>query len=243
MGIKKINHPNGVWSRLDELGDQQSFFLLEDYVPGEVYHVDSLVADGEVVFAVASKYGRPPLDVSHGGGVFMTRLLPDEGEDAQAILEMNEKLQEGLGLERGAAHTEFIKGQDGQFYFLETAARVGGANIHLMIRAATGIDLWEEWAAVEIAYARGEQYTLPERSHDYAGLLVCLARQEWPDMSHYDEPEVVWRLQKPQHAGLIVKADDAGQVEELLERYSRRFADDFLAVAPPLESGQPGATE
>ena len=243
MGIKKVNHPNEVWSRLDALGDQQSFFLLEDYVPGEVYHTDSLVADGEVLFAVASKYGRPPLDVSHGGGVFMTRLLPEDDEDAQTILEMNEKLQKGLGLERGAAHTEFIKGEDGQFYFLETAARVGGANIHLMIRAATGIDLWEEWAAAEISHARGAEYTLPEQRDDYAGLLVCLARQQWPDMSHYDQPEVVWRLQKPQHAGLIVKADDAGKVETLLEQYSRRFAEDFLAVAPPLETGRPGGSE
>ncbi|MDX1663403.1 MAG: ATP-grasp domain-containing protein [Candidatus Promineifilaceae bacterium] len=243
MGIKKVNHPNEVWQQLDALGDQQSFFLLEDYVPGEVYHTDSLVVDGKVRFAVASKYGRPPLDVSHSGGVFMTRLLPEDDEGAQTILEMNRKLQEGLGLERGAAHTEFIKGEDGQFYFLETAARVGGANIHLMIRAATGIDLWEEWAAAEMAHARGEQYTLPERSHDYAGLLVCLARQEWPDMSNYDEPEVVWRLHKPQHAGLIVKAENAGTVKTLLEQYSRRFAEDFLAVAPPLETGRPGAPQ
>ena len=36
----------------------------------------------------------------------------------------------------GVAHTEFIKGRaDGAFYFLETAARVGGANIVELLEA------------------------------------------------------------------------------------------------------------
>jgi len=69
----------------------------------------------------------------------------------------------------------------------------------------------------------------------YAGVINCLARQEWPDTSAYSDPEVVWRLKKQYHAGLIVASPDAGRVQLLLDSYSRRFAEDFLAVAPPLE--------
>ena len=43
------------------LGDRRSYYLLEQFVPGEVFHVDSLVKDGEVIFAAASGYSRPPL--------------------------------------------------------------------------------------------------------------------------------------------------------------------------------------
>ena len=58
-----------------------------------------------------------------------------------------------FGLVRGVAHTEFIKSHnDGQFYFLETAARVGGANIAEMVEAATGINLWSEWAKIELEF-------------------------------------------------------------------------------------------
>ena len=235
MGIKKIHHAEELWQWLHELGDMQSFFLLEDYVPGRVYHVDGIVSEGQVVMAVASKYGQPPMDVAHGGGVFITRTLPEANEEAQALLTLNEQLQNALGMVRGATHTEFIRGEDGQLYFLETAARVGGANIHKMVEVASGVNLWAEWAKIEVAQAREETYTPPAPRPDSAGLLVCLARQEWPDYAAYDDPEVVWHLQKKHHAGLIVRADEPGRVEALLEAYSRRFAHDFLAVAPPLD--------
>jgi hypothetical protein len=62
---------------------------------------------------------------------------------------------------------------------------------------------------------------------------VCLARQEYPDLSAYDDDEVVWRLHKAQHAGLIVTSPAYERVEALLAAYGPRFAADFLAVAPP----------
>ncbi len=43
---------------------------------------------------------------------------------------MNEKLMKALGMLRGVSHTEFIESdKDGKLYFLETSARVGGANL------------------------------------------------------------------------------------------------------------------
>ncbi|NLF66081.1 MAG: ATP-grasp domain-containing protein [Chloroflexi bacterium] len=235
MGIKKIQHRDELWHWLNELGDEQSFFLLEQYVPGEVYHVDGLVVDGEIVFSIASKYGQPPMDVAHGGGVFITRTLPPEDEVGRELLALNKRLQKALGMVRGATHTEFIRGEDGTLYFLETAARVGGANIHEMVQSATGVNLWHEWARMEVAEIRGESYTPPTPETGHAGLLVCLARQEWPDLSGYADSEVVWRLHKKQHAGVIVRSESAERVQELLGDYSRRFAHDFLAVAPPVD--------
>ena len=42
-----------------------------------------------------------------------------------------------MGLLRGVSHTEFIKSKaDGKFYFLETSARVGGANLAELVEAA-----------------------------------------------------------------------------------------------------------
>lgn len=235
MGIKKLNHRDEVWHWLAELGDEQSSFLLEQYVPGEVYHVDGIVHNGEVVFSIASKYGQPPMDVAHGGGVFITRTLPAGDAVGKELLALNERLQQALGMVQGATHTEFIRDEDGTLYFLETAARVGGANIHEMVEAATGVNLWHEWAKLEVAEIRGERYTAPTAEPGHAGLLVCLARQEWPDLTHYAEPEVVSRLVKKQHAGLIVRAEDEERLTTLLDDYSRRFAQDFLAVVPPLD--------
>jgi hypothetical protein len=86
-----------------------------------------------------------------------------------------------------------------------------------------------------VAHLRGEPYSLPQTHTGYAGVINCLARQEWPDLSAYNDPEVVWKMSKKQHAGLIVASPDAARVETLLNSYSQRFAEDFLAVLPPLD--------
>lgn len=235
MGIKKCHSAAEVWEWLARLGDEQSYFHLEKYIPGEVYHVDSLVWDEKVLFAQPHKYARPPLNVAHEGGVFVSRTLPKDDPEARAILELNERLLSAFELERGATHAEFIRGQDGRFYFLEVAARVGGANIEQLVEASSGVNLWGEWAKLEIAHALGADYTVTPTRQQYAGILVCLARQEWPDLSAYTDPEIVYRIDKRYHAGLVVAADNPTRIEWLLGSYAERFGHDFLAVLPSLD--------
>ena len=230
IGIKKAERPDQTWNLLEELGDRQSFYVLEQFVPGDIYHVDSIVSEREVIFAVPHKYGQTPMDVAHEGGIFTSRNISRESPDGEALIALNRELIEGLGLVRGVTHTEFIKGRDdGRFYFLETSSRVGGANIAELVEAATGINLWAEWAKIEIS---GSEYHLPQRRNDSAGIIISLARQERPDTSAYDDPEVVWRLNKNHHAGIIVASPDSQRVEQLLEQYRRRFYEDFFASEP-----------
>lgn len=236
MGIKKVHSQDEVWHWLNELGDEQSFFHLEQFVTGEIYHVDSAVWDGEVVYAIPHKYLRTPMSVAHEGGVFVTRTLPRDGEEGAAILDFNQRLLPALGMEWGVSHTEFICGEDGRYYFLETAARVGGANTEDLIEAGGGANLWGERAKMEVASVRGEPYDIPQDTGRYAGTIICLARQEWPDLSGYQDSEIVYRVHKKHHAGLIVASNSHERVEELIRAYSDRFSIDFLAVAPPLDT-------
>jgi biotin carboxylase len=235
IGIKKIHVADELWPILEQLGDKQSTYLLEKFVPGDVYHVDSVVCENEVIFANVSKYGKPPMNVAQGGGVFTTFTVP-RGSDADAALrQINRDLIAALGLVRGVAHAEFIQAHaDGHFYFLECAARVGGAYINEMVEAATGINLWREWARIEVAGGDGS-YKLPPVRTDYAGVILSLARQDDPDTSGYNDPEVVLRIKKHHHAGLVVRSTDPQRVPALLEVYARRFAQEFLAVEPPRE--------
>jgi hypothetical protein len=101
-----------------------------------------------------------------------------------------------------------------------------------MVEAATGINLWREWARVEVAGGDGS-YKLPPMREEYAGVILSLARQDDPDTSAYNDPEIQLRIKKHHHAGLILKSADAQRIPALLESYARRFADDFLAIEPP----------
>jgi biotin carboxylase len=232
IGMKKIHAPAELWPWLDELGDKQSNYLLEQFIPGSVFHVDSVAAEREVVFAEAHAYGAPPLDTSHQGGVFTTRTLPRDSAETKSLLELNRQVLDDLGFLRGVTHAEFLKAHsDGKLYFLEVAARVGGAYISDVIDAATGINLWREWARLEVGAGK-QPYQLPKTRHDYAGAIVSLARQEQPDTSPYNDPEIVYRITKYHHAGFVLKSPDQVRIEQLLAFYAKRFQEDFLATAP-----------
>src|SRR5580658_8966915 len=234
IGIKKIHAAEELWPVLEQLGDKQSSFLLEKFVPGDVFHVDSVVSENEIVFANVSQYGKPPMNVAHGG-VFTTFTVERGSEADSGLRAINRDLIAALGLLRGVAHAEFIRAHaDGNFYFLECAARVGGAYINEMVEAATGLNLWREWARIEIAGGDGS-YKLPPLREEYAGVILSLARQEEPDTSRYNDPEVVLRIKRHHHAGLILRSTDPRRVPALLESYGQRFAAEFVAVEPPRE--------
>ena len=236
MGIKKVNSTDEVWQLLDTLGDRQSYFLLEKFVPGDVYHVDSIVWDGEIVFATSHKYGMPPMSVYQGGGVFVTSTLAYDEDEDRALQELNRQVVRSMGMARGATHAEYIRSQEtGQFHFLEIAARVGGAGTDKLIEMESGINPWTEWAQLELAHLRGQPYALPPVRKEYAGLMVTLARQERPDTSAYTDPEIVWRLDKKHHVGLVVASQQRQRVQALIADYAPRLAADFTAVEAPLE--------
>jgi biotin carboxylase len=234
LGIRRIEQPEQLWRALDELGDEQSRFLLEQFVPGDIFHVDSILSESKVVFSVAHQYGRPPMQVMHEGGVFTTRTVDRNSEDWRKLTDLNSRLAPSLGMVRGVTHAEYIRAHaDGRFYFLEIAARVGGAFISDLVETATGINLWREWARLEVAAQRGERYVCPATRAEYAGSVLCLAKTAEPDTSSFDAPEIVIRMKKHHHAGLIVRSPRAARVRDLLEQYSVQFAEMFMAKMPP----------
>jgi len=241
IGIRKVSEPGEVHAAVNEMNEREnlreraSYYVLARFIPGEVFHVDSLVNDGKVVFAGTNKYGRPPMQVAHQGGAYISRTLERGSADEKELLTINKKLIRALGLERGATHAEFIKSEmDGKFYFLEIAARVGGAYIADVLDAASGVNLWREWARLEIQDGKSAAKVKPLRK-EYAGIILSLAKQEYPDTSAYTDDEIIHRVKKRHHAGLIVRSPRLERVNELLDNYGERFVEDFVAVAPPPE--------
>jgi biotin carboxylase len=235
IGIRKLHTRGELWPSIEALGDRFAEYVLEQFIRGEVYHVDSIVFERQVRFAIASRYSTPPMRVAHEGGIFATRTLHPSSPLSSALLESNARVLGSFGLVRGASHTEFIRAENGDWYFLETSARVGGAFIVDVIEAATGVNLWREWAKVEIAGENG-RYDPPMPRDGCGGIVLSLAKQEYPDLSGYTDPEIAVRLRKSHHAGLIVTSPSAERVEILLDEYTRRFYTDFHTSAPPLES-------
>ncbi len=236
-GIRVCATADDVWRRVDELGDEYSFHLVEQMVPGDLYHVDSLVNDGRVLFAEVNAYWQPLLDVYQGGGVYASRTVRRDSPDVANLRAANEAVLTGFGLDAGASHTEFMKAHaDGELYFIETSCRVGGAETATMVEAATGVNLWAEWAAIELARVTGRPYHLPPVRAGYAGVVISLANCERPDTAGFADAEIVHRLDLPYHIGFVVAADSPGRVEALLGDYMARIRREYHAAMPAADS-------
>ena len=235
-GITKVHSGEELWQTVHGLGDKRHQYLVEHFRPGAVYHTDALIVDGKVVFCQVSRYLDTPFEVAHGGGIFRSVSVPYTHPDAQTLRGLTSQVMDAFHMQFSASHTEFIKLPSGEFVFLETASRVGGAHLAEMVEAATGVSLWAEWARLETAMAHGQLnqhgYQAPQRRYDQAGIIVSLSRYEQPDMSPFDDPEVVWRMDKKQHVGVIVASDSSDRVRELLDNYADVIARDYHASAP-----------
>jgi hypothetical protein len=234
IGIKKVHNAHDAWKVLHEIGNERHLFLIEQFKPGDVYHADALSMNGETQFCRISRYLAPPLDVAQGGGVFRTHTVAFEGEEDLSLQALTSTVMKAFGMQYSASHTEFIRcREDGKFYFLETSCRVGGAHIAEMVEYSSGINLWAEWAKVEHAQASGSTYQLPIVKNNFAGLVVSLSRFTHPDYSPFIEPELVWRLQKDQHVGMIITSDNQQRILDLLDNYTRRIFEEYHASLPP----------
>ena len=232
-GIQKIANAEQLWSAIRGLDARRHEYLVEQFRPGAVFHVDTLSHDDKVLFSSVSRYLATPMEVAHGGGIFRTMTLAPDDPDRDELIKRNKELLKGFGLQHGASHSEFIRGEDGQWYFLETSARVGGAFIANKIKYATGIDLWAEWAHVEHAVVAKEPYQVPPVQVKCGGLLVALAKTAHPDLSFLDQDDSAIALEKEHHVAFMLRDSNYARVEEKLNSYARHVAEHHLHSLPP----------
>lgn len=231
IGLKKLFSKDEAWETINNLGDEQSYYLLEQFIEGDIYHVDSIIFNYKLQFALAHQYALPPFEVAHEGRVFCSRTVKFGSKDEKELLKLNKQVIKSLGLKKGISHSEYIKSKEGKFYFLETSARVGGANLSNLIEESSGINLWNEWAVIENLKDE-ENYVLPEFKKNYGAILISLAKQEFPDMSSFNDKEITWRLNKKYHAGLVAVSESYDKISDLIGNYTKRFYDDFFAFQP-----------
>lgn len=238
IGIKKMSETEEVWRAIDSLNQRESpkeradAYLLEEFIEGEVFHVDSLVNVGKVAVACANRYGDAPLKIAVDGGVSTSYTIDYKSAERRKLLKANEKVLKAFGLQKGVTHAEFIKRKkDGEFYFLEIGARVGGAYTAEAFEAASGLNIWREWAKIEMS-DDDEPYIPIQKDFNFGGIAVSLARQEFPDTSAYIDEEIFYRARREHHVGLVLRSENQARIKQLLDEYVIRFQKDFLAIAP-----------
>lgn len=233
-GIVKIKSKEELWPAIEKLGAERHKFLLESFKPGDVFHVDSLMYNKEILFTSASQYLSPPMEISHEGGVFRTKTLPLYSEEYRALEKANSNILKSFGLVNGVSHTEFIRSKEnGKWYFLETSSRVGGAHIPDLVEASTGINLWREWARIEDALLKNTKYEIKKSTGFAAGLIVALGKEKVPNYEKFHCDEVEKFLQLDYHIGIVYKSDSKEKIQKKLDEAALIITQEYLNILPP----------
>ena len=236
-GIKKIHSTEKLWQILNTIGNDRYKYLLEQFKPGTVYHIDAVTWNSKTSFISTAEYLAPPLEISQGGGVFRSITMDYKCKENKMLIALTKDVHKAFGLEHGASHTEAIRcHEDGEYYFLETSARVGGAHIAEMTESSSGLNLWAEWAKIEYCKVTGDDYKAPKVSKLYAGLIMALTRDKHPDLSFFEGPELYWKVPLDYHVGLVLRSADRTKIRTLLDQYVDKIASDMVEVLPPDET-------
>lgn len=232
-GITICKDQDMVWETIEKLEHQRGDYLIEQFITGQVFHVDSIVFQSKIQYSQVSKYLQTPIEVVQSGGIFRTVTLTPRDSLLKAAMKINEQLVQSFGLKYSVSHAEFIYNEkDKQFYFVEIACRVGGAHISDMVFAASHINLWEEWARIEDHSLKDLSYKLPKIKRLQAGLIISLSKSKKPDYSALDTDGLAWTLQKDYHIGMIYVDPNADTVLKKIETATEVIKSNYYTTMP-----------
>ena len=134
---------NDARAELEAMGHELE---IEEFVEGPMYHCDSVVRDGEVIFSAPSEYIARPGE--YGPGRVAGSVLVSDSDLLEELRREDSEVLRILGMESGVTHAEFFRRPSGELVFCEVAARPGGGGIDDIVAAGYGVELIR--AAVEL---------------------------------------------------------------------------------------------
>jgi hypothetical protein len=123
-------------------GIEPARFECEEFVAGDIYHVDGIRRGGTFHFVSASLYLNTCLDFTMG--IPLGSVLLDPGDRREQVVTFAESCLKALGLHDGPFHLEVFGRPTGELVFLEIGLRPGGAEVPFIHRDLFGIDLMGE---------------------------------------------------------------------------------------------------
>jgi len=166
---------------------------LEEFVEGPIIHIDGLLAAGEPVIIVASRYIGTCLGFAEGQPVGSVQ-IPLSSEMADWTL----KALRAVHIDNGPFHLEIIDaGAD--LVFLEVGARFGGADIVDTFELATGVRMPASQLRILVAGASGRPNFRPfdpERAYGWfvwPGHLLGTAHCSVRNTAAFRNDPLIWR--------------------------------------------------
>jgi hypothetical protein len=203
-------------------GGLASNMEVEQYIEGDMYHVDGLVLEGDIIFMHPSKY-------TNGGCLAYKQdrscgsyLLSDQNPLKDRLNRFTERIINALPSPQDFTfHAEIFHTPDDVLVFCEIASRTGGARISETIRRALQVNIDQLWVQGQCGLRphAGKIRASVTKQKGLAGWLVMPPKNG--TLSRLPDTAPVWVLDYEQNA--LPGVSYAGKT------YSRRKAGDYVA--------------
>lgn len=162
---------------------EYEIILVERKVVGQEYSVESLVQDGKLVFASATR--KQTTDTYANTFVELVHAVPCEPSGPNdTLLAANQRMLELLGFDNGIAHSEWRIDAGGTPYLMEVAARTPGDGLMALYQLATGAAVEPEIIRVALgepaSYPQPRRYARQVYLEHTPGVLTDVT-VDWPD--------------------------------------------------------------
>lgn len=117
--------------------DNDETMLVEAFIEGTIYHFDGWMHNGVPLAFVSSHYIRDCLSFADGIPLGSAQTVTEA-----AHIDVVVNTLSILGHQNGSFHFEAIQDPEGHYWFLEAAARVGGAGVAETFELRTGLNLY-----------------------------------------------------------------------------------------------------
>lgn len=161
-GVIKLNSKNEMKEALENGYNLDDAVLIEEFIEGREYSVETLVQNGEIIFSSPTQKRTNEIEGNYF--VEMSHTVPAINlkiREYNNLLEINKQILEKLNFQNGVSHAEFKIDIEGNIYLMEIASRNPGDGILQLYHMSTGTPMEE--VLIEIALGKDTKYPNPRR--------------------------------------------------------------------------------
>jgi biotin carboxylase len=115
-------------------------YIVERFIKGDLYHCDSVVKNGEILFTNIMLYILPTLDFKKNN--FLAAVSEDDEDIIREINKAIEEIIKDFKIENGVTHTEVFVDENKKVTFGEIGLRTGGAAVEEAVQELYGVNLF-----------------------------------------------------------------------------------------------------
>lgn len=237
-GINRFSSIEALEAHMQSYAEGLDDWLLEEYISGDVFHVDTVVKDGRAILYLVEKYGVPLLDIANSQqSHFIDYTIDPASKIGNELLKVHQDVVKAFGLGTGMTHIEFfVEADTGEVILCEAAARPPGMDIPKLHEIAVERNDFSVFGDALTDCEFKDVIT----SNSFVGLICFTPRAgkliEVDSLEKFDDPEIVYKEQNIQlgtvfrstdyhnELGRIyIKTESEERCISLLKKYAEKF--------------------